>query len=714
MVSSVGAGTSSICSGSSSKRQVKKTHVYKDPTTGVEEKIEYFEEVEEEDEEEEDGSRRADGGGSQSQSASAAPPSGSHDGYDDTDEEDLEVVDESLLTDEERVERFLARYEMMVNRQTREHATTLHYLRPLFDRIRSLSGCPAPSGVDDGEDISRHLLTPTMIRRAFEMVATSRRARTLAERSYRRTADAGDGDAAGGVGDAVPSADLHVPLPEDADADDIMMFDRQLMMVLGELAGGASEEKNGGVSSLATIGEDGDADDSDEEGEVLAKDEVPYTFPEFVHAYKTVTNGMSALGDLPVPGDEAGADMAAGHRPHEAHRTYRLRTRERVLRMLRTFSAPDVMHASSSDGADGGEATEYTMSEMRKLLTVKDRQIVAVVKGHEEEIDAVLGDAEDADYAYDMERRTTRRMMLGFATFLILGLVCVWQAGIFVTASDAAKGGTIELQNEVAKHKRDAFDAHLTAVTIEKDKNTALEFFEKEMATCTRTLNNLQATIKGLLQKKSDNEAHLQACSDDNKRHAKEFAKQKAALDKASADLSDVTPQELRDALTLASTKQKETATSLREAESALRSSEDDLTKVRSQAEHWKHAATDAAAAMSHSENATRWLALQMEGERAATAEKTQKMARTVAAAVAASAVLAVGPPLVAALLAKSAPPAVVTVGVAAAKRANTLKRGGAIVGRFVGGSRTWHRACEVVGGILVALRSFFALTART
>ena len=78
--------------------------------------------------------------------------------------------------------------------------------------------------------------------------------------------------------------------------------DRQLMMVLGELAGGAAEEKNRD-SSLTTLGKNGDADDLDGDGEFLAKEEVPHTFPEFVHAYKTVTNDMSALGDLLVPGD---------------------------------------------------------------------------------------------------------------------------------------------------------------------------------------------------------------------------------------------------------------------------------------------------------------------------------------------------------------------------------------------------------------------------
>jgi len=712
---------------------------YQDPQTGKMEQIDYFEEVDED-----------DGDVTTASSWGAKREDGAKEEDEETAEEEEPFLDERLLTEEERVELFLVRYQHMVNNHAMEHVSTVRYLRPIFDRIRVLAealpplppqtesdAAAVPAAAPDvaGEDESLNLVGPTMIRRAFERIVTERRARTMAERSHRRI---GEGDAAGGgtpTRDVVPPADHHVPLPDDAAADDVMMFDRQLMMVLGELAntGDADrgEAKEDGLSTVREAdGDDGEGTDGDgEEGEVLAKKEVPFTFPEFVHAYKTVVSGMTALEDLPVreegpeeDDEEAGDppedhDEEAGDLPvqgYEGHRTYRLRTRERVLRMLRTFSAPDVPREAGEEGAGGGEPAPgaYTMSEMRKLLTVKDRQIVAIVSEHEAEVDDIVEDLKWERRANDEDRKRTNWMILAAVTFLALGATTIWHSGYLVTRSMAQKGGSVELEYEIEHVKREKIDAIFKMAKVEKEKSTLETSLKGKLDKCNSKENMLQDTIKSLITKKGDAEKELQTCTSDVKNSAEELAKTGTKLEKTDASLAKTQTELAAANADLASVRASFAAESSSlvkirsdydrltagsgNLSAELLSAEADVSRLRHELGDWKARAEEAAAAVRRESAAVGDLRAEMEERHVGFRKQHQK---TVIVAVASAAVAAAAPAALGALLA----------GGSGAKKAAVVGkaalRGGAIAGRWLLRFGAVRDACARIGGALMAVK---------
>ena len=181
-----------------------------------------------------------------------------------------------------------------------------------------------------------------------------------------------DGSAPRGAGGTTTSAATNTS-SSNSEYDELMATDNQLMMVLRELVNAFEQEPMlSHTPTLQTSFPTVSIAESDVV-EVETTTESYITFPEFLHCYKTVINGMMALQMLPAPpssgnsitegGSTIGAGMAsptsdeasrlgldedelsqnttttilaAGR--ESAVRTVRKRTTDRIMSMIHTFS----------------------------------------------------------------------------------------------------------------------------------------------------------------------------------------------------------------------------------------------------------------------------------------------------------------------------------------------------------------------------------------
>mmetsp|Transcript_60474 Transcript_60474/g.72695 ORF Transcript_60474/g.72695 Transcript_60474/m.72695 type:complete len:809 (+) Transcript_60474:661-3087(+) len=361
---------------------------------------------------------------------------------------------------------YLIRYEQMIRQQDAEEMSTVSHLRPLFDRLvvlgrklgESDSGANDATSKanqsssnndasvtysvlrEDGErirvkDESVDVLTFEGMQRALDYIETL----SSHEDDMDDDEDGDDdGSAPRGAGGTTTSAATNTS-SSNSEYDELMATDNQLMMVLRELVNAFEQEPM--LSHTPTLQNSSPTVSIVESDvvEVETTTESYITFPEFLHCYKTVINGMMALQMLPVPpssgnsitdgGSTIGAGMAsptsdeasrlgldedelsqnttttilaAGR--ESAVRTVRKRTTDRIMSMIHTFDKgwkyvsaekkakqEDKIRREAFEEASRvsqiDESNMMSTDDMRKLLLAKDNQIVNLMESHASEIE---------------------------------------------------------------------------------------------------------------------------------------------------------------------------------------------------------------------------------------------------------------------------------------------------------------------------------------
>jgi len=281
----------------------------------------------------------------------------------------------------------------MVRQQEAEEMATIAHLRPLFNRLRVLggddvagdgSGSTGGAGDDDDDDSPTPAL-PSLLRGRIDDEGNVDG--TSSEKLSYPALGGGDGGQAERLGhlelDNLLSFDAMTRaygiLEQSSETEEVMTTDKQLMMVLRTIT--EHYVPGGEDSANASFeGTDGKDDDDDDDDDVRKK---AISFPEFLHAYKTVVTGMLVMQMLPSSSDDNDESR------RESIIYHRNRTRDRALTMLRTFNASGTTTDGDGNNNQISSPSNVSTDQIRKMLTLKDRQLVRLVESHMGEIDDI-------------------------------------------------------------------------------------------------------------------------------------------------------------------------------------------------------------------------------------------------------------------------------------------------------------------------------------
>lgn len=243
---------------------------------------------------------------------------------------------------------YLYRYEQMVRQQDAEDHATVSHLRPLFDRLRVLGAHddgawePDPLSYEALEDggvngsggggasgAGRHCELPNLL-----SYAAMRRALIVLERGH----------------------------DDDDHSEEVMSTDKQLMMVLSELTSQYDQHNNNNGHHHPPSPSRNNNNNSKDVNYVRKN---TLSFPEFLHCYKTVVNGMMVLQMLPPVDyntDTKSDKESSGIRYH------RSRTRDRSMSMLRTFGPANeaTTAATNNNNVNHASAASYSNKKHKR------------------------------------------------------------------------------------------------------------------------------------------------------------------------------------------------------------------------------------------------------------------------------------------------------------------------------------------------------------
>ena len=200
------------------------------------------------------------------------------------------------------------------------------------------------------------------------------------------------------------------------DGNGLYKTDEQLMLILKELSS-AVTMMNGNNSKVkqednivthSNISDDDDNKNNEEDGEGL-------TFPEFVHCYKIVVAGMLTLQRLD-PGTPE-----------------RELTKHRCMQMLHAF-LPAGFGGGGYNSSNSNK--ELNMDEVKRILTVKDWQLVRLIDEHAHEIDELADLIIRGKRAYRWTSVLRVGVLLGF--FILGGGLYAKENGLLFSASSNA------------------------------------------------------------------------------------------------------------------------------------------------------------------------------------------------------------------------------------------------------------------------------------
>jgi len=239
-----------------------------------------------------------------------------HDEYENFDDADdmrhhHHVISTTTATDE----AFFNRYEAMVSQQDAEEKASVGHLRPLFDHLvlsfgdddKNKKVADASSNEDDeGED---RMIIPALTRSGSSAFEQEQEENENAKDEFLST------ESKVLSLNAISRASSHYSTKRTSSSlrtnamDDIITADRQLIFLLNTLSNDASQNQS--TPTLLSL-----------------------SFPEFVHAYRTVIIGMQALQMLPHNTDRRDLEDT----PVKYTAEDRAKTRNRTLEMIRLFS----------------------------------------------------------------------------------------------------------------------------------------------------------------------------------------------------------------------------------------------------------------------------------------------------------------------------------------------------------------------------------------
>lgn len=283
-----------------------------------------------------------------------------HEEDDDDDDDD----DEDATDNDRAALAYLYRYEQMVRQQDAEDHATISHLRPLFDRLRVL-GYSGKGGVEGG---GRSGTTQNGIDHksplSYEALENEDHFFTNGKLDDDDDDDDDENDARKeNLGYCEIPNLLSYPamknalvlLRNDDHSEEVMSTDQQLMMVLSEITRNMADE---GL----------DEEDEKEEDDATTIRKRSLSFPEFLHCYKTVVNGMMVLQMLPAvnyyqqsissssssldhkkPGDSLGVQYL------------RSRTKDRSVAMLSTF-AMDYYNKTNNSSNNNNKTNQYGLN----------------------------------------------------------------------------------------------------------------------------------------------------------------------------------------------------------------------------------------------------------------------------------------------------------------------------------------------------------------
>lgn len=375
---------------------------------------------------------------------------------------------------------YLLRYEAMVRQQDAEDMATSAHLAPIWARLSELGGVEVPdraaapqSATEDEDRTAAPRIDAALSRRAM--------GRALGRLEDQAAAQSGGG----GVAEA-------------------MTTDLQLMFLLRTLVAEDGDDEVPGIASREKRGND-----------VEEKEGAGLTFAEFSYAYKLVVGGMQCLQMLPPASaqDPAPAEL----RGRVTDRTTAMlqsfyddgkpvadddepktdvkksKTKSPVLggscsKPVKSLKADDET-ATTADGDDGKGGGD----EMRRLLTVKDRQLVRILDDHFDEMDNVAGRI--ADKAQADRRRGRKRAALAVAG-AAAALLLVW-AGAKMSMGRDESAFTAKVGIETAEETT----TQEMRVSKKAAEDVTDEFVVKHGETSNHPLKNLQNSLAELILK---------------------------------------------------------------------------------------------------------------------------------------------------------------------------------------------------------------------
>ena len=244
---------------------------------------------------------------------------------------------------------------------------------------------------------------------------------------------------------------------EAASNVELMKSDRQLMHMLQQLSKFKSNAKTG-------------------TGNTNTKDEM--TFPEFVQCYRTVVGGMQTIQHISVNGvsgaitegdlfrirkrttdrvsvlvNSFGPD---GHRPFVDNTTILTRTPRRLSLSKKSSPSPSISKSiggsgiipaklfgssiadTSDDDMETAGELEEEIDYLRRLLAVKDKQLVRQLNDHAENVENISHEGRQRDEEIRRyirkKRRRRKRMRRMAAVFLVCVIVLCYDVGIIRVA----------------------------------------------------------------------------------------------------------------------------------------------------------------------------------------------------------------------------------------------------------------------------------------
>lgn len=313
--------------------------------------------------------------------------------YEDDDENE-NVIDKER---NQRALKYLYRYEQMVRQQEAEDQATANHLMPLFERLQVLGNSETNIVSTAEEKIAEQISSEAKAhgnKREIQLVEKIDKCELSNLISF----------------EALKKAYYYLENTSEG-KEEILATDQQLMFVLNELTSSYDDENTNDITDITN-------------GDLIYRQAFrkrALTFPEFIHCYKTVVNGMMALQMFPnVENIETkyGSDVISmvterllnsieltkslQHQKNELSKGilyHRSKTKERSVSMLRTFclesetkeenpiippqssppASPVPLPVPSSTPKKESKSDELLV-EMRKIIALKDRQIEDLTK----------------------------------------------------------------------------------------------------------------------------------------------------------------------------------------------------------------------------------------------------------------------------------------------------------------------------------------------